>query len=72
MVYFSYSLDKVFGIFMLMFFEMFIFLVYILYYFGIKIQNVDIFQRMVFNKRNLYEKKLIKEIYIKKKYLLGY
>lgn len=72
MVYFSYSLDKVFSIFMLMFFEMFIFLVYILYYFGIKIQNVDIFQRMVFNKRNLYEKKLIKEIYIKKKYLLGY
>lgn len=66
MVYFSYSLDKVFSIFMLMFFEMFIFLVYILYYFGIKIQNVDIFQRMVFNKRNLYEKKLIKEIYIKK------
>lgn len=72
MVYFSYSLDKVFSIFILMFFEMFIFLVYILYYFGIKIQNVDIFQRMVFNKRNLYEKKLIKEIYIKKKYLLGY
>lgn len=64
MVYFSYSLDKVFSIFILMFFEMFIFLVYILYYFGIKIQNVDIFQRMVFNKRNLYDKKLIKEIYI--------
>lgn len=57
MVYFSYSLDKVFSIFILMFFEMFIFLVYILYYFGIKIQNVDIFFREWF---------LIKEIYMKK------